>query len=75
MSTVLDRLEAAGYVLRVADSMERRRARIELQMDKIQPLVDQYAGYVVQMEKVNTGYTDEQLDLTADYLEKTNTLF
>jgi DNA-binding transcriptional ArsR family regulator len=75
VSRVLDRLEAAEYLRRVPDPADRRRARIELQMDRIQPLTDQYAGYVAHLEKVNTGYTDEQLNLIADYLEKTNTLF
>ncbi|HEX6501590.1 MAG TPA: MarR family transcriptional regulator [Micromonosporaceae bacterium] len=75
VSRVLDRLERAGYLRRVPDPEDRRRARLELDMGKVQPLIDRYAEYVAHLEKVNDGYTDDQLDLIADYLEKTNGLF
>ncbi|MFA1544000.1 MarR family winged helix-turn-helix transcriptional regulator [Actinomadura monticuli] len=75
VSRVIDRLERAGYVRRVPDPEDRRSARLELEMTKVQPLVDRYAEYVSHLEKVNAGYTDDQLDLIAGYLEKTNGLF
>ncbi|MDN5796475.1 MAG: MarR family transcriptional regulator [Intrasporangium sp.] len=75
VSRVLDRLEGAGYLTRVPDPQDRRRAQLELDMTKVQPLIDRYAQYVVHLEKVNASYTDEQLDLIADYLERTNGLF
>lgn len=75
VSRVIDRLERAGYLHRAADPNDRRSARLELDMTKIQPLIARYGEYVTHLEEVNAGYTDEQLDLIADYLEKTNGLF
>lgn len=75
VSRVIDRLERAGYLHRVPDPQDRRSARLELDMTKIQPLIDRYGEYVTHLEKVNAGYTDDQLDLIAGYLEKTNGLF
>lgn len=75
VSRVIDRLERAGYLHRVPDPMDRRSARLELDMAKVQPLIDQYAEYVTHLEKVNATYTSDQLSLIADYLEKTNGMF
>lgn len=75
VSRVVDRLELAGYLRRMPDPDDRRSARLELDMTRVQPLVDRYAEHVTHLENVNAGYTDEQLDLIADYLEKTNGLF
>jgi DNA-binding MarR family transcriptional regulator len=75
VSRVIDRLERAGYLNRVPDPGDRRSARLELDMQRVQPLVDRYAEYVTHLEKVNAGYTDDQLDLIADYLEKANGVF
>jgi DNA-binding MarR family transcriptional regulator len=75
VSRVIDRLERAGYLRRVPDPEDRRSARLELDMTGVQPLIDRYDEYVTHLEKVNAGYTDEQLDLIAGYLEKTNRLF
>jgi DNA-binding MarR family transcriptional regulator len=75
VSRVIDRLEAAGYLRRIADPHDRRSARLELVMDKVQPLVDRYAQYVTNLNTVNAGYSNDQLDLIAGYLEETNSLF
>jgi DNA-binding MarR family transcriptional regulator len=75
VSRVIDRLERAGYLRRVPDPDDRRSARLELDMGKVQPLVDRYAEYVTHLEEVNAGYTDEQLDLIAGYLEQANGVF
>lgn len=75
VSRVIDRLENAGYLKRVPDPDDRRSARLELDMSMVQPMIDRYAEYVTHLEKVNAAYTDAQLDLIAEYLEKTNGLF
>ncbi|QKW37819.1 MarR family transcriptional regulator [Actinomadura sp. NAK00032] len=75
VSRTIDRLERAGYLRRVPDPADRRSARLELDVTKVRPLVDRYAEYVSHLEKVNADYTDDQLDLIAGYLEKTNNLF
>jgi DNA-binding MarR family transcriptional regulator len=75
ISRVIDRLEQAGYLHRRPDPADRRSARLELDMAKVQPLIDRYAEYVTHLEKVNAGYTDDQLALIAGYLERTTGLF
>lgn len=75
VSRVVDRLERAGYLRRVADPDDRRSARLELDRSKVGPLTDRYAEYVAHLDEVNAEYTDEQLDLIAGYLERTNGLF
>lgn len=75
VSRLIDRLAAAGYVRRTIDPSDRRSARLELDMARVQPLIDRYAEYVSNLEKVSAGYTDEQLDLIAGYLEATVGVF
>lgn len=75
VSRVIDRLERAGYLRRVPDPADRRSARLELEMTKVQPLIEQYAEYVTQLEKINATYTNDQLELIATYLEQTNGMF
>lgn len=75
VSRVIDRLERDGYLHRTRDPSDRRSARLELDMARIQPLIDRYGEYVAHLQHVNAGYTEEQLDLIADYLEKTNGVF
>jgi DNA-binding MarR family transcriptional regulator len=75
VSRVIDRLERAGYVRRLPDPADRRSARLELDMAKVQPLIDRYGEYVAHLEKVNADFTDDQLGLIADYLERTSRLF
>lgn len=75
VSRVIDRLERAGYLRRAPDPGDRRSARLELDMTKVQPLIDRYAQYTSHLEQVNADYSEAQLGLIADYLERTNRLF
>jgi DNA-binding MarR family transcriptional regulator len=68
VTTVLDRLERAGYARRVPDPGDRRRVLVELTPGARQLLRDMLAplaeGTVRQLE----GYTTEQVGLVRDFL-------
>ncbi len=70
MTTLIDRLEVAGYVRRVRDKVDRRRVFVELtalareRTGKIWgPLGEEALG-------IAEGYTDEELRLLIDYLAR-----
>ncbi|HET8912934.1 MAG TPA: MarR family transcriptional regulator [Ktedonobacteraceae bacterium] len=71
---MIDRLEKAGYVQRVRHSTDRRIVLIELIPE---PLQRATGSYFADMARVTVDaakhYTDEQLELVIDFLEKVNT--
>lgn len=68
---VVDRLEQAGYVRRVADPADRRRLVVEPLMAKamadFQPI---FAGLRRSIDALLNEYTDQQLAVLLDFLEK-----
>jgi DNA-binding MarR family transcriptional regulator len=70
VTRVIDRLEQAGYVRRVADPTDRRRVIVEVVPEKvanIQVTLDQVSD---ASAKEIGDYTDEQLELIADFLSR-----
>jgi DNA-binding MarR family transcriptional regulator len=70
ITRVIDRLEQAGYVRRVPDPTDRRRVIVEVVPDKvanIQVTLDQVSD---ASAKEIRDYTDEQLELIADFLSR-----
>ena len=70
VTRVIDRLEQAGYVRRVADPTDRRRVIVEVIPEKvanIQVTLDQVSD---ASAKEIRDYTDEQLELIADFLSR-----
>jgi DNA-binding MarR family transcriptional regulator len=70
VTRVIDRLEQAGYVRRVADPADRRRVIVEVVPEKV-------ANIRVTLDQVSDAsaneirdYTDEQLELIADFLSR-----
>jgi DNA-binding MarR family transcriptional regulator len=70
VTRVIDRLEQAGYVRRVPDPADRRRVIVEVVPEKV-------ANIRVTLDRVSekgaeemSEYTDAQLALIADFLEK-----
>ena len=67
-TTVIDRLERAGFVRRRGDPGDRRRVLVEVQpasAGRIEPL---YTRLVSRMGMLNRGFDDQQLGVVADYL-------
>lgn len=70
VTRVIDRLEQAGYVRRVPDPTDRRRVIVEVIPEKV-------ANIQVTLDQVSDAsaneirdYTDEQLELIADFLSR-----
>lgn len=76
ITTVIDRLEAAGFVARTRDAADRRRVVVALQPDKartdvapvFQPLVRAWRAAMA-------GYDDQDLRLIADFLVRIDEAF
>ncbi len=67
-TTVIDRLERAGFVRRRGDPGDRRRVLVEVQpasAGRVEPL---YTRLVSRMGALNRGFDDQQLGVVADYL-------
>lgn len=75
VTRVLDRLEAAGYLRRVPDAADRRRLRIELDDDRIAPIVRRYDRYGDALARAHADFTAAELDTVARYLERTASTF
>jgi DNA-binding MarR family transcriptional regulator len=68
VTTLLDRMEQAGYVRRIADKVDRRRVLVEL-TDKARARAWEIWGPIAEeWAERSAGYTDEQLLLLRDFL-------
>jgi DNA-binding MarR family transcriptional regulator len=68
---ILDRLQHAGWVARDRDPTDRRAVRIRALRDRSPELFHLYAGMNSAMDQLLTGYTDDQLQVIADFLHRT----
>jgi DNA-binding MarR family transcriptional regulator len=68
VTTVIDRLERAGYARRVADPTDRRRVRVELTPGARQLLRELFAPLVADSMRQLERYTDEQVSLVRDFM-------
>jgi len=70
MTTVLDRLERAGYARRVRDEHDRRRVQVELTRKAHEDVWSFYAPLAALADELYARYTDEQLELLLGFLEQ-----
>jgi DNA-binding MarR family transcriptional regulator len=69
VTTVLDRMEHAGYVRRARDMKDRRRVLVEL-TDKARSRAWEIWGPIAaEAETFYEGYSDEQLRFLLDFLQ------
>jgi DNA-binding MarR family transcriptional regulator len=68
ITTVLDRLERAGFVRRVRDEQDRRRINVEVTDLTRAKLWPYYEPMVELSERLFARYTDKQLELLLDFL-------
>lgn len=68
VTTVIDRLERAGYARRVTDPADRRRVMIELTPLTRQRTEELYTPLGVAGAEALKGYTDAELALMRDFL-------
>jgi DNA-binding MarR family transcriptional regulator len=68
VTTVLDRLERAGYARRVPDPGDRRRVLVELTPSARKLLRDLFAPLAEGTMRQLEGYTTEQVNLVRDFM-------
>ena len=68
VTTVLDRLERAGYARRVADPADRRRVLVELTPAARRELQELYAPLADATMRQLEGYTTDEVSLVRDFM-------
>ncbi|GAB3162251.1 MarR family winged helix-turn-helix transcriptional regulator [Microbispora hainanensis] len=73
---VIDRLEAAGYVRRERDGSDRRKVMVTLQVQRAaQDVAPVFRPFVQAWRGAMDDYTDEELELIATFLSRTQEVF
>jgi DNA-binding MarR family transcriptional regulator len=67
---VLDRLEADGWVERERDAGDRRRVFVRARRERAPELGHRLGGMRRALREISEGYTDEELALILDFLNK-----
>ena len=71
MTGILDRLERGGWISRDRDPGDRRAVAVRALPDRGAELFRLFAGMNGKMDKLCAGYSDDQLELLADFLRRT----
>jgi DNA-binding MarR family transcriptional regulator len=71
VTAVLDRLERAGFVRRVADPSDRRRVLVEVTPQLAERSAPLYGPMVEEGVRWIATYTDDQLETILDFMERT----
>lgn len=66
---VIDRLEKIGFVRRTSDPADRRKVVIEALPDRLGDFQNAYADIVEGLNRLNAGFSAEELEVVARYLE------
>jgi len=67
---ILDRLEKRQIIERVRDTKDRRRIFIRVNPQSLEPLMPQYEAIGKAFTDLVDQYSDEELQLICDYMEK-----
>jgi DNA-binding MarR family transcriptional regulator len=68
---ILDRLERGGWVARERDPRDRRAVVVRALRDRAPELFRLYSGMNTAMDQLCAGYGDDELQLLADFLDRT----
>jgi DNA-binding MarR family transcriptional regulator len=68
ITTVLDRIERAGYARRVSDASDRRRVLVELTPKAQRETMRFYEPHMALSERLYEDYTREQLELLLKFV-------
>src|SRR6266498_1470897 len=71
MTGILDRLERGGWITRERDPADRRAVEVRAIRDRNTELFRLYSGMNTSMDQLCAGYSDDQLELLADFLRRT----
>lgn len=75
MTTALDRLEKSNFVRRAADPNDRRRVLIEANRERMPELEVLFKGFLEALAETMGHYTDDELAVILDYLQRTTALY
>jgi len=74
VTALIDRLEAAGYVERVADPADRRRVHVRIKPHAIKPIEAVYAPIQVKMFELWSTFSERDLRVIADFISRSTDL-
>jgi DNA-binding MarR family transcriptional regulator len=74
MTTLIDRLEAAGYVVREADPTDRRRRYVRIRAEAIGPIKAVYAPMQSAMFNLWSSFSPRDLRVIADFIRRSTDL-
>jgi DNA-binding MarR family transcriptional regulator len=74
MTAVVDRLEKAGYVVRIADPGDRRRHLIRIEPEAIAPIKAVYEPLQFAMFKLCSSLADRDLEIIREFLSRSTDL-
>lgn len=68
---ILDRLERGGWITRSRDPEDRRAVRVHAVRDRGAEIFKLYGGMNARMDEIFADYDETQLELLADFLNRT----
>jgi DNA-binding MarR family transcriptional regulator len=72
MTGILDRLERGGWITRERDPADRRAVRVRALPNRTAEMMRQYSGMNSSMDHICDGYGEAELELVADFLQRTS---
>ena len=73
-TTVVDRLERAGYVRRVADKQDRRRVLVQLTASAQRRGQQLFAAMIKSGSTLLSSYSEQDLELISDFIQRSRSL-
>ena len=74
VTALIDRLEDAGYVKRVADPKDRRRLHVQIRQSAIAPIKAVYEPIQGRMFELWSSYSIQELTVILDFLSRSTKL-
>jgi DNA-binding MarR family transcriptional regulator len=74
VTALIDRLEKAGYVVRVADPKDRRLRLARIRLDAIKPIQAVYKPIQVRMFELWSTFSTRELGIIIDFLSRSTDL-
>ena len=68
---ILDRLERGGWVTRERDPADRRAVLVRARRERLPDLLRLYGGMNRSMNQIYAGYSERELEVIADFFERT----
>jgi DNA-binding MarR family transcriptional regulator len=73
MTGVLDRLEKGGWLTRDRDPSDRRSVLLRMRPERMGEVFALYSGMNTALDDICADYTDDELKVIADFLDRTAT--